>query len=149
MNIQQIISQWSFASHFIGYTKAANPDDDKETNRAMGLEQTYNDILSGTDGRVYFEKDVMAMPYQELWRKRKKQWMVKIFTRRWIVACKIPTLEDLMTQVNEKYEPVSMTAMLMEAKTGRKLLPCLNGQHLNPETKQGLDDNGTWQEPIS
>lgn len=29
------------------------------------------------------------------------------------------TLEDLMTQVNEKYEPVSMTAMLMEAKNRR------------------------------
>ena len=24
----------------------------------MGLEQAYNDILSGTDGRVYFEKDI-------------------------------------------------------------------------------------------
>ena len=48
----------------------------------MGLEQAYNDILSGTDGRVYFEKIFTVMPYQELWRKRKKQWMVKIFTQR-------------------------------------------------------------------
>ena len=61
-----------FASHFIGYTKAANPDDDKEgLVGAMGLEQTYNDILSGTDGRVYFEKDIYGNALPELWRKRK------------------------------------------------------------------------------
>lgn len=54
------------------------------------------------------------------------------------------TLEDLMTQVNEKYEPVSMTAMLMEAKTG-EIVAMSQRPTFNPETKQGLDDNGTWQ----
>ncbi|EGP9953912.1 penicillin-binding protein 2, partial [Listeria monocytogenes] len=54
------------------------------------------------------------------------------------------TLEDLMTQVNEKYEPVSMTAMLMEAKTG-EIVAMSQRPTFNPETKQGLDNNGTWQ----
>ena len=55
--------------------------------------------------------------------EEKKQWMVKIYTTP--DSRLQNTLEDLMTQVNEKYEPVSMTAMLMEAKQA-KLLPCLN-----------------------
>ena len=72
-----------FASHFIGYTKAANPDDDKEgLVGAMGLEQAYNDILSGTDGRVYFEKDIYGNALPGTVAEEKKQWMVKIFTQR-------------------------------------------------------------------
>ena len=76
---------------------------------------------------MYFEKDIYGNALPELWRK-KKQWMVKIFYTT-LDSRLQNTLEDLMTQVNEKYEPVSMTAMLMEAKQA-KLLPCLNGQHL-------------------
>lgn len=48
----------------------------------MGLEQTYNDILSGTDGRVYFEKDIYGNALPGTVAEEKKQWMVKIFTRR-------------------------------------------------------------------
>ncbi|HHZ7163938.1 TPA: penicillin-binding protein [Enterococcus faecalis] len=133
-----------FASHFIGYTKAANPDDDKEgLVGAMGLEQTYNDILSGTDGRVYFEKDIYgnALPGTVAEEKKAVDGQ-DIYTT--LDSRLQNTLEDLMTQVNEKYEPVSMTAMLMEAKTG-EIVAMSQRPTFNPETKQGLDDNGTWQ----
>ena len=100
----------------------------------MGLEQTYNDILSGTDGRVYFEKIFMAMPYQNCGGREKAVDGQDIYTT--LDSRLQNTLEDLMTQVNEKYEPVSMTAMLMEAKQA-KLLPCLNGQHLILKRNKG------------
>ena len=100
----------------------------------MGLEQTYNDILSGTDGRVYFEKDIYGNALPGTVAEEKAVDGQDIYTT--LDSRLQNTLEDLMTQVNEKYEPVSMTAMLMEAKQA-KLLPCLNGQHLILKRNKG------------
>ncbi|MEM5199493.1 peptidoglycan D,D-transpeptidase FtsI family protein, partial [Enterococcus faecium] len=100
-------------------------------------------ILSGTDGRVYFEKDIYgnALPGTVAEEKKAVDGQ-DIYTT--LDSRLQNTLEDLMTQVNEKYEPVSMTAMLMEAKTG-EIVAMSQRPTFNPETKQGLDDNGTWQ----
>ena len=52
-----------FASHFIGYAQLADADDEsKGLVGRMGIEEAQNDILSGEDGEIYFQKDSMQRP---------------------------------------------------------------------------------------
>jgi penicillin-binding protein 2X len=133
-----------FASHFIGYTALADPKkEEKGLVGKMGLEQAYNDILSGKDGRVYYQKDVYNNPLPgTVAEEEKAEDGQDIYTT---LDVRLQSkLESLMDPVVEKYEPENVTAMLMDAKTG-EILAMSQRPTFNPETKAGLDNDGTWQ----
>lgn len=133
-----------FASHFIGYTDAADADDDaKGLVGKMGLEESYNDILSGTDGKIDYKKDVYGNPLPGTIASEKKAVDGKdIYTT---LDMRIQSqLETLMDPVLEEYKPEEMTAMLMKAKTG-EIIAMSQRPSFNPETKEGLGKDAIWR----
>lgn len=133
-----------FASHFIGYTDAADADDDaKGLIGKMGLEESYNDILSGKDGKIDYKKDVYGNPLPGTIASEKKAVDGKdIYTT---LDMRIQSqLETLMDPVLEEYKPEEMTAMLMKAKTG-EIIAMSQRPSFNPETKEGLGKDAIWR----
>jgi penicillin-binding protein 2X len=134
-----------FASHFIGYTSLADAkDDSKGLIGKMGLEESYNDVLSGKDGKVEYEKDVNGNPLPGTVANEKKAVDGKdIYTT---LDVRIQSkLESLMDPVVEEYKPKNLTAILMKAKTG-EILAMSQRPSFNPETKEGLGgEDDTWQ----
>ena len=58
-----------FSSHFIGY---AVPDKDENgLVGKLGLESAYNDILSGKDGKIIYQKIIFKILCQVQWQKKK------------------------------------------------------------------------------
>lgn len=133
-----------FASHFIGYTDAADAEDEsKGLVGMMGLEKSYNDILSGQDGKIDYEKDVYGSPLPGTVASEKKAVDGKdIYTT---LDLRIQSrLESLLDPVMEEYKPEDMTAMLMEAKTGN-IIAMSQRPSFNPETKEGLGKDDVWR----
>lgn len=137
-----------FASHFIGYVDQANTKDESEgLVGKMGLEQAYNDILSGTDGKIEYQKDVYGNPLPGTIASEKKAVDGEdIYTT---LDLKIQSrLEELMDPVMEEYNPKNMTAILMKAKTG-EILAMSQRPSFNPEVRDGLgeEDKGgaSWR----
>ena len=124
----------TFASHLVGLTSSK---DVKGTDRttlvgSMGIELEYNKQLSGTDGH----KTVTKSGYQGTTDNIKK---VKdgdnVYTT---IDSKLQTLlETKLSEVAEKLQPKTMTATLMNAKTGA-ILATSQRPTFNSQTKVGL-----------
>mgnify|MGYP005982842227 CR=1 FL=1 len=137
-----------FSSHFIGYTDLANPED--ETTGLvgkMGLEASYNDILSGKDGKIEYQKDVYGNPLPgTVVEDTEAQNGKDIYTT---LDIRLQTrLESLLDPFVEKYEPQGVTAMLMEAKTGN-ILAMAQRPTFEPETKAGVDGDFVWRNALT
>ncbi|MGM9902968.1 penicillin-binding protein [Enterococcus hirae] len=131
-----------FSSHFIGY---AVPDE-KENGLVgkLGLESAYNDLLSGTNGKVVYQKDNFQNPLPGTVAQEKPAVNGKdIYTT---LDSRLQSyLETLMDQVNEEYQPEELTAILMEAKTG-EITAMSQRPTFNPETMEGLTGNdAVWR----
>ncbi|KMT40561.1 peptidoglycan D,D-transpeptidase FtsI family protein [Melissococcus plutonius] len=137
-----------FSSHFIGYTTLTNPDKDSEDLVGkMGLEKMYNDILSGKDGRQYYQKDLYGNPLPGTVAEEKKAKDGQdIYTT--LDSRLQSRLESLLDPIMKKIEPEDMTAVLAKAKTG-EILAMAQRPTFNPETKEGLDGNTTWRNIVS
>ena len=123
-----------FSSHFIGY---AVPD--KDENGLVGklaLQSAYNDILSGKDGKIIYQKDNFQNPLPGTVAEEEKAVDGQdIYTT---LDSRLQSyLETLMDQVNEEYQPEELTAVLMKAKTG-EILAMGQRPTFNPETMEGL-----------
>jgi len=124
----------TFASHLVGLTTSksqANSDQTRLTG-SMGIELAFNKQLSGTDGRTTVTKN----GYQGTTDAGKK---VKngdnVYTT---LDSKLQTLlETKVSQVNSEVSPKSMTATLMNAKTGA-ILATTQRPTFNSQTKSGL-----------
>ncbi|HFD1647060.1 penicillin-binding transpeptidase domain-containing protein [Enterococcus faecium] len=123
-----------FSSHFIGY---AVPDKDENgLVGKLGLESAYNDILSGKDGKIIYQKDNFQNPLPGTVAEEEKAVDGQdIYTTLDIRLQSY--LETLMDQVNEEYQPEELTAVLMKAKTG-EILAMGQRPTFNPETMEGL-----------
>ena len=123
-----------FSSHFIGY---AVPDKDENCLVGkLGLESAYNDILSGKDGKIIYQKDNFQNPLPGTVAEEEKAVDGQdIYTT---LDSRLQSyLETLMDQVNEEYQPEELTAVLMKAKTG-EILAMGQRPTFNPETMEGL-----------
>jgi penicillin-binding protein 2X len=130
----------NFASYFIGYTQA----DDKENEQGvMGIEEAYNDQLSGKNGSRSYEKnsslgDVKPGTVKET----KKVDGNDIYTT--LDSNLQFYLEELMDEVMSNYQPELMTATLMEAKTGN-ILATSQRPSFELDTKNGVEaPNFRW-----
>ncbi|HBH6299930.1 TPA: penicillin-binding transpeptidase domain-containing protein [Enterococcus faecium] len=123
-----------FSSHFIGY---AVPDKDENgLVGKLGLESAYNDILSGKDGKIIYQKDNFQNPLPGTVAEEEKAVDGQdIYTT---LDSRLQSyLETLMDQVNEEYQPEELTAVLMKAKTG-EILAMGQRPTFNPEKMEGL-----------
>ncbi|HFX3872851.1 TPA: penicillin-binding transpeptidase domain-containing protein [Enterococcus faecium] len=131
-----------FSSHFIGY---AVPDKDENgLVGKLGLESAYNDILSGKDGKIIYQKDNFQNPLPGTVAEEEKAVDGQdIYTT---LDSRLQSyLETLMDQVNEEYQPEELTAVLMKAKTG-EILAMGQRPTFNPETMEGLTGkNAIWR----
>lgn len=131
-----------FSSHFIGY---AVPDKDENgLVGKLGLESAYNDILSGKDGKIIYQKDNFQNPLPGTVAEEEKAVDGQdIYTT--LDSRLQRYLETLMDQVNEEYQPEELTAVLMKAKTG-EILAMGQRPTFNPETMEGLTgEDAIWR----
>ena len=131
-----------FSSHFIGY---AVPDKDENgLVGKLGLESAYNDILSGKDGKIIYQKDNFQNHLPGTVAEEEKAVDGQdIYTT---LDSRLQSyLETLMDQVNEEYQPEELTAVLMKAKTG-EILAMGQRPTFNPETMEGLTgEDAIWR----
>lgn len=128
----------NFASYFIGYAQ----DDDKGNEQGvMGIEEAYNDQLSGQNGSRSYEKnsalgDVKPGSVKEKKRVNGSDVYTTLDSNLQFY------LEELLDDAAQKYRPEHITATLMEAKTGN-ILATSQRPTFALDTKKGLDDPNT------
>lgn len=130
-----------FASHLIGYTDTVEETVDNKTLTTLvgktGLEGLYNDQLTGTAGEVEYSVDGngYVITDTEKVTKQPKDGMNLTLT----IDKRLQTyLESLVSQADKNYQPVQMTAMLVEPKTGN-IVAATQRPTYNSTTKEGID----------
>ncbi|MGM7314703.1 penicillin-binding transpeptidase domain-containing protein [Enterococcus casseliflavus] len=127
-----------FSSHFIGYAVAN--DDDTGLVGKTGLEAAYNDLLSGTDGEIVYQKDNNQNPLPGTVAETVAAVDGKdVYTT---IDSRIQSyLETLMDSVFKENKPENLTANLMDAKTG-EIVAMAQRPTYNPENLDSIND---WQ----
>ncbi|MER2146085.1 MAG: penicillin-binding protein [Aerococcus urinaeequi] len=132
-----------FASHLIGYAEymEAGTAIDSRLTGQMGLELSMDGILKGTNGRKSYQSSSTNV---ELSGTGQVEEETTDGSDVYLTLdSRLQTyLETLMTEVDEKYEPTSMTVMLVEPETG-EIVAASQRPTFNLETKEGIDD--MWQ----
>lgn len=134
-----------FSSHFIGYADVQN---DEETDQEslvgrMGIEEDYNDILKGKDGKIIYQKDNYQNPLPGTVAESQSAVDGKdIYTT---LDNRLQSyLETLMDQAWKDIDAQDLTAVLMDAKSG-EIVSMSQRPTFNPETKKGInDDDFVW-----
>ncbi|SFP04390.1 penicillin-binding protein [Salibacterium halotolerans] len=118
-----------FASHVLGYTE-------RNMQPKMGLELELNDALSSSDGSVTYKQNRKGVP---LWNMNETVNEPKNGDNVHLTLdSNIQTvLEQAMTEVNEKYNPNKMTAIVANAETG-EILGMGNRPSFNPNEYQSI-----------
>ncbi|MFV8813559.1 penicillin-binding transpeptidase domain-containing protein [Aerococcus urinaeequi] len=132
-----------FASHLIGYAEymEAGTAIDSRLTGQMGLELSMDGILKGINGRKSYQSSSTNV---ELSGTGQVEEETTDGSDVYLTLdSRLQTyLETLMTEVDEKYEPTSMTVMLVEPETG-EIVAASQRPTFNLETKEGIDD--MWQ----
>ncbi len=132
-----------FASHLIGYAEymeAGSAIDSRLTGQ-MGLELTMDSTLKGTNGRKSYQSS--SSNYELSGSSDVQEEPVDGSDVYLTLDSRLQTyLETLMTQVYKKYDPSTMTAMLVEPATG-EIVAASQRPTFNLETKEGIND--MWQ----
>jgi len=123
-----------FASHIIGFARETEEETEdgvlKEISGVTGIEREMNDLLKGTDGYISYQRDIYnkkLLDPNEVIQLPDNGDDVYL-----TIDQKIQTLvEDVMSQVDEKYKPERMTAIVMNPKTG-EILAMSNRPSYNP-----------------
>lgn len=106
-----------FASHIIGFTKN---EDDKEAVGMTGIEAVKNDLLSGTNGYITYQRDKYnkkLLNIDETVKSAENGHDIYLTIDQKIQIL----LEDVLSEVDEKYRPERVTAVVMNPKTGEVL----------------------------
>lgn len=134
----RLYSNGVFASHVVGLAQPQYIKDSATPTiiGTMGLEAWFNNILSGKDGYRISSVDAMdnQTPNKPQNYKAPKNGDNLYLT---LDSQLQSLLEDRLSDVQEKYNPVSMTAVVEDMKTG-KILAASQRPTFNPQTKKGL-----------
>lgn len=125
-----------FASHIIGF---ASPDEDTGiVSGVTGLEKEKNKLLSGTDGFIRYHRDKYnkkLLDSNEVVQHPEDGHDIYL-----TIDQKIQTiLEDVLSQVDEKYNPSRITAVVMHAKTG-EILAMGSRPSFNPNNPEQVEN---------
>ncbi|WP_257125415.1 penicillin-binding protein [Bhargavaea cecembensis] len=129
-----------FASHLIGFAQKEKQDDGStKTVGQMGLEKTFDDLLTGKDGKMQYESDTWGflLPGSE----EKVTPAVNGSNIRLTLDKTIQNfVEDAMNRVQAEYSPERMSVVVADPKTG-EILAMSQRPSFNPETREGLSSN--------
>ncbi|MGM8211841.1 penicillin-binding protein [Virgibacillus sp. W0430] len=125
-----------FASHIIGF--ARKEEGDEEIKGITGMEKVMDDILSGKQGRISYERDrynkKLLDPNEVIQQPVDGKDIYLTMDQ------KIQTLlEDVMNQVDEEYEPKRITAVVMNPKTG-EIIAMSNRPSYNPNNPANVQN---------
>lgn len=129
-----------FASYLVGFAMREEDENGKvSTVGKMGLEQTYNKELTGTDGKVDYKTDIWGflLPKSEEKIVAAKDGMTIQLTIDKTIQ---NFVEDAMNQVNEKYSPKKMLVIVTNPKTG-EIYAMSQRPSFHPSTREGLTEN--------
>ncbi|KRK40461.1 penicillin-binding protein [Loigolactobacillus bifermentans] len=136
-----------FASHQIGLAQAASNSTDTTLKGVMGIEQGYNTILSGKNGSKQVDQDSYGyqLPDSKTKYKAAKNGSDIYLT----LDSRLQSyLETLMTKEQKKFNPKSMTAVLMNPKTGQ-ILAASQRPTFNPQTGAGFGSANAWRDILT
>lgn len=132
-----------FASHLVGYAEymEAGTAIESRLTGQMGLELSMDETLKGTNGRKSYQSSSTNVELSGTGQVEEEPTDGSDVYLT--LDSRLQTyLETLMTEVYEKYQPTSMTAMLVEPETG-EIVAASQRPTFNLETKEGIDD--MWQ----
>ncbi|MDE1547937.1 penicillin-binding protein [Jeotgalibaca caeni] len=132
-----------FASHLVGYAAIDKelPASEQTLEGLMGIEQAYNDLLKGQDGKFIAQKDSQGYVIPGTERELEKPVDGKELYLTLDMRLQ-SYLETLMTKVYEEAAPESMVAMLVNPKTG-SIMAATQRPTFNATTLEGIDQK--WQ----
>ena len=130
-----------FASHLIGYTDSVEETVDHKTTISLvgktGLEGLYNEQLTGTAGEVEYTVDGNGYVISDTEKVTKQPKDGKDITLT--LDKRLQTyLESLVSAADKQYQPVQMTAMLVDPKSGN-IVAATQRPTYNSTTKEGID----------
>lgn len=129
-----------FASYLVGFAMREEDENGKvSTVGKMGLEQTYNEALTGIDGKVDYKTDIWGylLPKSEEKIVAAKDGMTIQLTIDKTIQ---NFVEDAMNQVNEKYSPKKMLVIVTNPNTG-EIYAMSQRPSFHPSTREGLTEN--------
>ena len=130
-----------FASHLVGYAAVDSESEDSILVGMMGIEQAFDDLLNGQDGKVTDQKD--SQGYGILGTEVVLEEPIDGKEIYLTLDMRLQTyLETLMTKVYEEAEPEEMVAMLVNPKTGA-VMAATQRPTFNATTMEGIDER--WQ----
>lgn len=125
-----------FASHIIGF--AQEDEETEELTGITGVENAKNKLLGGTDGFLQYQRDrynKKLVDPKEVVQKPEDGHDIYL-----TIDQKIQTLlEDALSQVDEKYDPERITAVVMDPKTGA-ILALGNRPSFNPNNPEDVEN---------
>lgn len=132
-----------FASQIIGFAREEEVEkEDGETTKEMigitGMEKEMNDILKGANGYISYQRDrynnKLLDPNEVI---KQPQDGDNVYLT---IDQKIQTIvEDVLTQVEEEYNPERVTAVIMDPETG-EVLALGNRPSYNPNNPENVEN---------
>ncbi len=133
-----------FSSHLIGYADIQVEEGVESLQGRLGLEAVYDEVLSGKDGEIVFQKDNFQNPLPgTVAESVPAENGQNIYTT---LDSRLQSyLETLMDEAYKKAEPEYLTATLVKAKTN-EIVAMSQRPTFDPETKDGTNADGfLWQ----
>lgn len=125
-----------FASHIIGF--ARKEEDNEEIKGITGIENVMNDVLSGKNGYISYERDKYdkkLLDPNEIIQPPEDGNDIYL-----TIDQKIQTLlEDVLNQVEEEYNPKRITAVVMNPKTG-EIIAMSNRPSYDPNNPENVEN---------
>lgn len=121
-----------FASHVIGYTER----DMKEAR--MGLESYLDEYLRGKDGQIEYRRDLHGIKLEKLNQSIQPPEHGKDVYLTLDSNIQI-ALEQMMTKVEEEYDPKKIIAIVADPKTGQ-ILAMSNRPSFNPNRYEEIEN---------
>lgn len=120
----------TFASHIIGFAKENEEKKEREITGITGMEKEMNELLSGQNGHISFQRDKynkkLLNPKENV---KQPQDGDDVYLT---IDQKIQTLlEDTLSQVEDEFNPERLTAIVMNPKTG-EIIAMSNRPSYNP-----------------
>ncbi|MBT2216941.1 penicillin-binding protein [Virgibacillus dakarensis] len=123
-----------FASQIIGFARK----DDGKISGVTGIENQMNKVLSGKAGHISYQRDKYSkklLDPKEVIEEPQNGNNVYL-----TIDQKIQTLlEDVMSQVDKKYNPERITAIVMNPKTG-EIIAMSNRPSYNPNSPKDVEN---------
>ncbi|WP_099157989.1 penicillin-binding protein [Virgibacillus ndiopensis] len=124
-----------FASHIIGF---ARKGEEGNITGVTGMEREMNKLLSGKPGHISYQRDkynTKLLDPNEVIKQPKDGDNVYL-----TIDQKVQTLlEDVLSQVDKKYKPERMTAIVMNPKTG-EIVAMSNRPSYNPNNPADVEN---------